>query len=382
MTKTFNTLYKITGTGEVQEWTIIVEGNKVFTRFGRHGGKIQESAPDVITEGKNLGKKNATTAEQQAMAEAQAKWEKQLKRGYVKSIEAAQGGEVSDLVTGGVWPMLAKRYDEDKKHIKWPAYGQMKLDGHRCIAMIDAEGKCTLWSRTRKPIYSMPHIITELESLGIKDVTLDGELYNPEYSDKFEKLSHFIRQSEPTAGCEIVHYHIYDIVTPQPFEQRKTQLELTVFGRTAHKYLVQVETVLLADEDDLADAFERFIEAGYEGCMIRNAAGLYVGHPTHRSYDLQKLKGVIGSMYEDAEFKIVGVNEGRGKCRGHGIFVCQTNEGAVFNAKMKGLTPNLKQYFTDPTSVIGRIVTIQFQGYTKKSRVPRFPVALRFREDL
>lgn len=376
MNKTFPTLYKLTGTGEVQEWTIIVEGNKIFTRFGRHGGKIQESAPDVITEGKNTGKKHARDPEMQAASEAQSKWEKNLKKGYVDSIEAAKAGAVSDLVEGGVWPMLAKRYDKDGDKIGWPGFAQPKLDGHRCIAIVDAKGKCTLWSRTRKPINSMPHIVEAIEFCKLCNVVLDGELYNHAYHDKFEELSHFIRQSEPAPGCEIVQYHIYDTISTESFNLRTFWLE-RLFRKPWSSYLVRVETILVVDEDELMAAFEHYREQGYEGCMIRNSAGLYEGHPSHRSNDLQKVK-----EFEDAEFKVVGVNEGRGKLAGHGIFVCTTEKGVQFEAKMIGKLENLKQYLTNPDLAIGRMLTVQFQGMTKKSGVPRFPVALRFREDL
>ena len=42
-------------------------------------GKQQE-AHDLITVGKNHGQKNETTPQQQAIAEAKAKWEKQRNR--------------------------------------------------------------------------------------------------------------------------------------------------------------------------------------------------------------------------------------------------------------------------------------------------------------
>ena len=53
---------------------------------------------DVIKEGKNVGKKNGTTAEQQAVAEAQSKHNKQLDRGYVTSPDAAFAGDVDEEI--------------------------------------------------------------------------------------------------------------------------------------------------------------------------------------------------------------------------------------------------------------------------------------------
>lgn len=384
MDKTFPTLYKLTSTGEIQEWTIIVrQGNQIITRFGRHGGKIQESAPDVIAVGKNVGKKNATTPDQQAMAEAQSAWEKKLKTGYVKTIDEARGGAVSDLVEGGAWPMLAKRYAKDGGKISWPAFAQPKLDGHRCIAVIHREtGKCTLWSRTRKPIRSVPHIVAAIEKLqlhklaGTGNIILDGELYNHDYHDRFEELTHFIRQSEPESGCEVIQYHIYDTITATGFEQRTKWLTLIAKKFPQHGPLVFVETISVDDEDALMSAFEHFRGLGYEGCMVRNTLGDYDGHPTHRSSNLQKVK-----EFDDAEFKVIGVLEGRGKLAGHGIFSCVTDKGVQFEAKMIGKLEDLKQYLADPEKAVGRMLTVKFQGTTNTGK-PRFPVALRFREDI
>ena len=74
----FKILYKKTSTGAIEEWNISTDNNKIITRWGQMGGKIQE-VTDVISEGKNLGRSNETTNVGQAEAEAQAKWEKQLK---------------------------------------------------------------------------------------------------------------------------------------------------------------------------------------------------------------------------------------------------------------------------------------------------------------
>jgi hypothetical protein len=67
---------------------------------------------------------------------------------------------------------------------------------------------------------------------------------------------------------------------------------------------------------------------------------------------------------------------------GHGIFVCKTRDGVEFRAKMQGELESLKQYYERPGAVIGKLLTVKFQGYTAKNGVPRFPVALRMRENI
>jgi DNA ligase-1 len=363
MNKTFPTLFKKTSTGADQSWSIEVIGNTIISRWGQVGGALQ-STRDTITDGKNAGRANATTPEQQAVLEAQAQWERKLKRGYVQDLKSAQAGHVDAAIEGGIFPMLAHTYRDHAAKIVYPAYAQPKLDGHRCIAM--ASG---LWSRTRKPIISVPHINAALKALP-GEVVLDGELYNHAYRDRFEELSSLIRPEYAKAGHAVVQYHVYDCALPGPFSQRLAYLRSLLAG-AAHP-LVLVETVLVNDEDELMAAFEQFRAQGYEGAMVRNANGLYANK---RSYDLQKVK-----EFDDAEFRVTGVREGRGKLAGHGIFVCQTQDGTPFEAKLIGALAELRKYYENPTLAVGKLLTVQYQGFTNKSGVPRFPVALRIRD--
>jgi DNA ligase-1 len=372
--KCFPTLYKKTSAGADQMWRIGTYQNVIITYFGRVGGRIQESR-DVVKTGKNIGKSNGTTAIEQAEIEAKAQWEKKKKsHGYVESLSDAREGKRDVMVMGGIDPMLAHRFDEHGHRIVYPALAQPKFDGHRCIAMVDPVGRVTLWSRTRKPITGLPHLVRDIafwaERVGRTGIVLDGELYNRAYRDKFEELTSFIRSEEPKPGHEVVQYHIYDVASPGAFTDRHAILK----AFSLHGAMRCVETVSVSDDDDLMVVFERFLSEGYEGLMVRNMLGEYVNK---RSYDLQKVKDFV-----DEEFVVVGIEEGRGKLAGHGIFVCKTRDGVEFRAKMKGELAHLAQYYANPRGVIGKLLTVKFQGYTTKNNVPRFPVAVRLRENI
>lgn len=372
MINTFRSLYKKGSKDSVQFWEISVDGSTIITRWGQVNGKIQETR-DKVKEGKNKGRANSTTPEQQALSEAESLWEKKLQKGYVQSMTMALAGMVDVAVKGGIFPMLAEKFEEFKHKLICPCYGQPKFDGHRCIAII-TEGVCTLWTRSRKPITSMGHIIKAFNEMKFnprETYVFDGELYNHDYKENFEDLTSFIKDSKAKPGADVVQYHIYDMVTDQPFSVRTQNLK-KIFTGCVHP-LVLVETVFVPNLTELNIAYEQFLEQGYEGAMARNANGLYVNK---RSVDLLKMK-----TFMDEEFEIVAVEEGRGKLVGHGIFVCKTKNGDTFKAKMKGDTSELKKYWTDPSLAVGRQLTVKFQGYTKKNEVPRFPVALRFRDD-
>jgi DNA ligase-1 len=378
------TLYKKTSAGKIQEWAISVdtcplldgrEGAAITTTYGVKGGKHQ-TAFEIIAEGKNIGKANETSPFEQAQAEAKAQWEKKVKKSYVENIEDAEGGKINTaLITGGVNPMLAHSYEKQSAKIKYPAFVQPKLDGHRCIAIIQ-DGKCTLWSRTRKPIKSMPHIVAALEEKFGSGPTLvlDGELYNHEYREKFEQLTSLIRQETPAPGHEKVQYWIYDVANhPGTFFQRKDALDIIDEATSENPYVYVLATFHIEDEADMMDKFQVFLDNEYEGAIVRNAHGKYEGK---RSYNLQKVK-----IMQDAEFEVIRIEEGRGKMAGRALFVCKTDKGKEFRVKMKGALDDLVSYFENQEPWIGKMLTVQFQKWSAEG-IPVFPVALRFRKDV
>ena len=160
------TIYKKTKGGKTQEWTAEVDGCKYRTIAGQSDGKKVTSEWTVCYP-KNEGKANATTAEEQALKEAQALRKKKLERDYheeVGNIEEKRHFE----------PMLAEKWEDRKDEIKFPIYSQPKLDGIRCIVKNDG-----MWTRAGKPIISAPHIFNALEPLFAANPGLifDGELY-------------------------------------------------------------------------------------------------------------------------------------------------------------------------------------------------------------
>lgn len=371
------TLYKLTSTGKVQMWEIESYGTDfasyIKTTYGHQDG-AKQTATEVITKGKNVGKANETSAFEQAQAEALSQWEKKLKRGYVQNIEDAQEKKIdTNFITGGVEPMLAQSYDKHASKISYPAFVQPKLDGHRCIAIIQ-DGKCTLWSRTRKPINSMPHIERSLEKMyGMNTVILDGELYNHDYRDHFEDLTSLIRQSKPMPGHEKVQYYVYDMIVDGSFESRKRQLDALASVTTSSEPVVVVATNEVDDEEGMIAAFGVYLEAGFEGLMVRNKNGDY---KNKRSYDLQKVK-----VMADAEFEVTDVTEGKGKMAGKAMFHCKTADGGEFRVKMMGKLDDLTHYLDHKDEYIGRQLTVKYQNLSADG-IPRFPIALRFREDV
>ena len=387
MDTTFPTLYKLTSTGKVQMWQISVAPDDpqsaypaavIHTTYGLLDGKKQK-AHELIREGKNIGKANETTPLEQAELEAKSQWEKKAKKGYVQNIEDAQEKKVdTSFVAGGISPMLAHSFDKQGHKISYPAYIQPKLDGHRCIAELDGDN-VALWSRTQKRINSLPHIENALKGLfGYMHVYLDGELYNHEYRENFEELTSKIRQSGVMPGHEVVQYWIYDVVIDGGFESRYSVLkglEKAIKELGLENILVVVPTEMVSTEDEVANVMSTYVDDyGFEGAMLRNAKGTY--KKNGRSYDLQKVKTFV-----DSEFPVMAIEEGKGKMAGKAMFVCELPDGNTFRVKMVGALDDLTEYYNNPEPWIGRDLTVKYQGLSQYG-VPRFPVALRFREDI
>ena len=362
-------LFKKTSTGAIQYWEIWVEGSSIITRYGQVGTNNPQTTTDTITKGKNAGRANATTSSQQAELEAEAKWRKQLKKGYVKSEADAQNDVLDEVIEGGINPMLAHKYTEHGHKIKFPCLGQPKLDGIRCTILKEGDS-VTMWTRTRKPIRSMPHIIAAVRKQFSGDVNLDGELYNHDYKDDFENIVELVRPDEPVAGHEVVQYHIYD----KPGKGNNLERDLWLKNHIPDNgtTLIKVMTFVIESAADVDMWHDKMVELGYEGLMLRNMDGEYVNK---RSYDLLKYK-----HFETDEFPITGIEEGRGRLMGHvGKFLCVTKDGLPFKAKLKGSLKNLKKLYEHHELWKGKILTVQYQNWTQDKR-PRFPVGIAIRD--
>jgi DNA ligase-1 len=361
-------------------WSIGVNKNVIIVNHGQVDGKITHNE-ETIHEGKNIGRSNETTPAEQALAEATSKWEGKIKKGYVEDIDRASAGEKD--IDGGYDCMLAHKFADHGHKITYPAFIQPKLNGHRCLAIIE-DGVCTLWSRTRKPITSMPHIVKELQDVYPKGThQLDGELYNHDFKDRFEDIASLIRQEVPKPNCTDVEYHVYDKNMEGGFgariERLGTELHCYEKANGLLKYIKLTETERVKDEEEMMFMFDHFLQLGYEGGMARNEKGLYAGK---RSYDLQKIKEFL-----DDDWAITDIEEGRGSYAGCGIFVCRiltakhpepcTCIECAFRVKMRGPKEQLKDFFTKPKLWKGKTLVVKYQ-YISKYGFPIFPVGERF----
>ena len=275
-------------------------------------------------------------------------------------------------------PMLA--YPVSNKPIDWRlqrVYIQPKLDGVRCIIQANVkrhllspnlnEIEVKAYSRTGKEWLNIQHILDELQPFFNKnpDVVLDGELYNHDLRDDFEKIISLVRKQKPTLvdaheARLLTQFHCYDMYSPEfdhNFNVRDEFIMQAIDGEFEHTVTVATEEVF-----DMEDAKKYHVEnlaLGYEGSIVR----LNTKYQQKRSHSLRKFKD-----FSDAEATIVGYLDGKGKRTGTlGKFIMQDDEGNQFGCPPgKGYTyKDLADMLSNIHKYMGQRATFTFFERTK-----------------
>lgn len=369
------TLYKRgAAAGVMLQWRVWTEGPTLFTEHGQVGGKLQRS-PGNAKEGKNPGKANETTAEQQAAKEALAAWEKRIKRGgYKADIEEAK--RYLHAV-----PMLAHKYPEHlaKGKVRFPVLVQPKLDGLRSPGYVKG-GKPILQSRKLTHYTAPKHILAELKvALGDSDLILDGELYCHEMS--LNEINSAGKKYH-AGDTERLKLHVYDCT--RQGQQGQTQdarhdAVIDFFTKLGDSctHIVRVPTYRASSDEDVQRLNAKFLAEGYEGAIIRTLDHTYEFDT--RSHGLLKLKDHL-----EQEFEIVGMAAGSGKAAKWPVFTCKnprSTKGETFDVLPKGDDKAKRAMLALGDVVIGRMLTVRFHQWTAYGQ-PEHPRGITIREDI
>ena len=362
------TLYCKSKTGKTQVWNIQVIGSTIRVSYGYQDGAVTVNEK-TITTGKNIGKKNETTPEQQAASEARSTWDKKKTGGYAESLDDAHVPGVADAAAvaahEAILPMLAHDYHKRGKDIKFPCFVQPKLDGVRCIFK-----NGVLTSRQGKVFPNMEHITQDLKDV---DLVLDGELYSNTLN--FQQFVGLVRKKKHNDAekqlLRQVKFHVYDCVNDKPFSER-TEAINALFSQRLYAFSEPLLTEECKIKEDLKKFHDKYVAEGKEGLIIRNKDGLY--QLAARSKDLQKYK-----EFEDAEFKVTGFTDGEGLEKGLVIWVCETSAGKSFHVRPRGTHEARAEIFNEAKDYVGKSLTVRYQELTEEG-IPRFPVGIAFRD--
>jgi ATP-dependent DNA ligase len=194
------------------------------------------------------------------------------------------------------------------------------------------------------------------------NIILDGELYNHELKNDFEKIISLVRKTKPTAedrveSAEMVQFHCYDFIDEtKTFEKRNKFLQ----GWFPNLDCIRdVDTRMVFNTEEVEANHEDFLELGYEGSILRKNEP----YECKRSWTLMKVKD-----FHDAEATIIGYEEGQGKREGHlGKFIMQDDDGIEFGCPPgKGYTYDMmKDMLENIHDYIGERATFTYFERTK-----------------
>lgn len=363
------TLFGIDQNKRLRSWTIEVEGNRYRSISGLvDGEKVTSEWSEIF--GKNLGKVNATTDEEQALKTAERLIQIRRELGYHDTPEeAAKGKSYFQCMLASRWDNIQSKLIIDEDH---PVYVQRKLDGCRCIAFPDR-----LQTRTGKVWTAVPHIEAKLKPVFNKypDLSLDGELYrHSSDEDNFSEIVSVIRKTKPTRqdlekSAEMVQYWIYDLPSyPETFSERFAELQRLFEEFHLDDSFVLVETFKCTSKAEVSKYLEQFVSEGYEGAIVRLDA-LY---ESKRSKNLLKVK-----QFNDEEFSIIRIEEGRGNLSGKAGKVVVDVDGVEVAAGLKFSYEEAEQIWNNRDYYVGKKATIKYFGDKTPDGSLRFPKCIQ-----
>ena len=240
-----------------------------------------------------------------------------------------------------------------------------KLDGGRCLAIVDEFGKSTLWSRQGNQFETLSKVIDEVEKLGLKDIVLDGEicLTDANGNEDFQGIMKQIRKKGHT--IDNPKYLVFDMITGADFRSKSGSnkyldryAELTEVIK-GYNHISVVSQDLIADEAHYADLMNEADNNGWEGLILRKN----VGYEGKRSKNMLKCKS-----FKDAEYKVIELEFGPFRMIENGLEVTkEVLSNVVIEHKGNrvsvgsGFSIAEREYFkANPNEILNKIITVKY----------------------
>ena len=269
---------------------------------------------------------------------------------------------------------LADKYEP--KLVDWEDgwYVSRKIDGARCIGIVDSSGDTTFYSRTGKIFDTLDVVRDGIKSLGISDVVLDGELclVDENGNEDFQGVMKELRKKDHTIPNP--SFKIFDMITIDEFYSKKGERNRPYSIRYSNlcaamqpnecPCLTVLEQELIHNNEHFQEWVKEATDNGWEGVMLR-ADEPYKGK---RSKDLLKVK-----KFFDDEYEVIDVEMGpfryvlNGKEHEETMLSCVTIKHKGYDVRVgSGFTIDQRQdFYKNPNKIRGKQITVQYFEETK-----------------
>lgn len=310
-----------------------------------------------------------------------------------KDLEIRMGDSLINKVFPDLIPTFdcALATDFDKVQVDFAKdtfFASRKLDGVRCLAVVDDMGGVTLWSRQGNQFLTLEKVEKEIASIGMRDVVFDGEicLVNANGDEDFQGIMKQIRKKDHQ--IDNPKYLIFDTISGDEFRSktgtnkyssRYARLGEIFFDPSRYNHLKVVTQTVITTEERYIDMMTEADKLGWEGLILRKN----VGYEGKRSKNMLKCKS-----FKDAEYKVKALEFGPFRMIENGLEVTKDvltnviiehkgNEVSVGS----GFTIAEREYFkNNPDELCGKIITVKYFQETQNQsgnwslRFPTFKV--------
>ena len=265
-------------------------------------------------------------------------------------------------------------------------YASRKLDGVRCLAVVDEVGKCTLYSRMGKEFTTLNKVKEAIEATNIINTVFDGEicLIDKDGNEDFQGVMKQLRRKDHQIENPV--FMIFDMIHKRDFDKGKSTDILSERLHTLRTWLGPKYPTIYPDKETLRyldqavitderhfDMWNQYSsELNWEGFMLRKDT-FYEGK---RSKNLLKVK----SFY-DAEYEVLGwdidthevVRDGKSESMTMLSQVWIEHKGHIVKVG-SGFTQDQRLQYMDG-SIVGKIITVQ---YFEETANDKGGISLRF----
>ena len=297
-----------------------------------------------------------------------------------RNLELRASASVINKVIPGLIPTfdvaLANKFDPKRADWNDVWLASRKLDGVRCLTIVDIQGNVKCYSRQGNEFETLDVVREAVKQMGLRGVVFDGEicLMDKNGDEDFPGIMKQIKRKNHT--IDNPRYVMFDYLTLSEFDSKTSEMVLTSrLGRFAKVvehiessiYLSVLNQVVVTDDDHFAKLSAEAEELGHEGLMVRKN----VGYEGKRTQNLLKVK-----KFFDAEYQVVDLDfeDHRVIREGKEVVMPMLAQVWIEHKGYKvavGSGWNQEQrirYQKNPSELIGKTITVQYFEETKNQQ--------------